>query len=225
MPYLPEFESIFIHIPKNAGRSIEASLLPSGIDPDSGSRGLVNRAARFILNASGNKIPPRYLMGTLDVVLASQHLTLAEIRLLNLLPLKVLDSSFKFSVVRNPYDRALSSIFHFNPYLPRSVQAVEEALHEWIYMDCRDHNVLAHRRRQIEFVRDIDGSISMDFLLRFERINEDFEVLCEKIGARAKLPHIGRTERFKYRALYSDCSRSMVRDAFYEDIEAFSYDF
>ena len=226
MPYFKSKNVLFVHIPKNAGRSIEAALLPPSIYPKMGRRSFLNQIARGLLKRTASRVPSEYLMGTLDVALASQHLTLSEIRLLGILPREVIDKAVKFCVVRNPYDRAISSIFHFNPSLPREKPSVEQALEVWFSSSGKDHNQLAHRRRQIDFARDTDGSINMDYLIRFERLEEEFALFNDRFGLGvSNLGRIGKTCKPTYRSLYSDRSRSLVKEAFYEDIEAFGYEF
>ena len=113
MPYFPDRNALFVHIPKNAGRSIEAMLLPPPLTPDSGRRPVLNRIAHLLQTLTADRTPARFLLGSLDVVVASQHLTHQEIRLLGLLPASTLASAYSFCVVRNPYDRILSTLKHF----------------------------------------------------------------------------------------------------------------
>ena len=143
------------HIPKNAGRSIEEALLGEDGSPDGGRRSWLNRVATFVSRETASPFARKYLIGTLDVALASQHLTYVEMQLLGLLPETPLRS---FAVVRNPFDRALSSMIHFDrgawvdePDTTRRQDEFERVLGRWLDRDLSDHNERAHRRPQVDF--------------------------------------------------------------------------
>ena len=65
MPLLADQRLIFIHIPKNAGKSIEEYFLgPHG--PSMGTRTFANRAAKYLLNKTTNEKAKRNLLGSYD---------------------------------------------------------------------------------------------------------------------------------------------------------------
>ena len=237
MPIFYEHNTLFVHIPKNAGRSVEKTLLPTGLMPSSGGRSFINGLSRWALRKTSSPIPSRCLLGTLDVVLASQHLTLEEIRLLGLVPESEINRLFKFCVVRNPYDRVLSSVLHFSrndkqrlfdiPDRPTAGD-FETAILARINVDAPNHNVLAHRRPQSDYVRIKERDNATDYTLRFEHLNEDFGRLRDRLSA--TIPTLGRTGagRFggrDYRELYTEASRKAVEQAFAADLELFEYRF
>lgn len=237
MPIFSEYNALFVHIPKNAGRSIERAFLPQSLTPSSGRRSNLNKFARWALQKSANPVPSQRFLGTLDVALASQHLTLEEIRLLGLLPEQQIDQFFKFSVVRNPYDRVLSSVLHFSrndnqrlfrlPDRPNA-KDFEAAILAWINVETRDHNVLAHRRPQSDYLRIRDVANASDYMLRFENLNDDFDMLRDRLGSPdLSLGKTGesRFEDRNYRNLYTDISRKAVEQAFAVDLELFNYRF
>lgn len=234
MPFFPDHNALFIHIPKNAGRSIETALFPAGVGSASGRRRWVNRAAHLAQRLTTNPTAPRYLVGTCDVSLAAQHLTLSEIRLLGLLPERATRPVFTFCVVRNPYARAISSVWHFRNRLadryrlddrPDAAQ-LEHALAAWADLDPADHNLRAHQRPQADFVFSRENRNAMDMTLRFERLNEDFEILKARIGAAgAVLPWIGRSARppLDYADLLTVPARRVVERLYGSDFEQFGY--
>lgn len=236
MPVLPERNALFIHIPKNAGRSIEAALLPSGIASTSGRRSLPNRAAHLAQTLTANAIAQRYLVGTLDASLCAQHLTLAEIELLGLLPGGSRAGLFTFCVVRNPYARALSSLRHFRKRFvgqydldrhPEPAQ-IERALEVWAALVPADHNLRAHRRPQADFVFSRGRDNAMDMVLRFERLEADFARLTARLGLpETRLPWIGRATGpdADIAALYTPRARRIVEELYGADLELFGYSF
>ncbi|MEN8675809.1 MAG: sulfotransferase family 2 domain-containing protein, partial [Alteriqipengyuania sp.] len=140
-------------------------------------------------------------------------------------------------VVRNPYDRVLSSVLHFSRNdkqrlfdLPDRPGAgdFEAAILAWIEVDAPDHNVRAHRRPQSDYVRMKDRANATDFTLRFEHLNDDFDRLRDRLGATGV--SLGRTGAGRlrdrdYRDLYTDTSRKAVERAFAADLELFAYCF
>ena len=231
MPIFRQLGLVFVHIPKNAGRSIEAALLGSSGTPDDGRRGLVNRAATFISRESASGFAGEFLIGSLDVTLAAQHLTYVEMEMLGLLPAQPFRS---FAVVRNPYDRALSSVIHFargswvtEPNEQARQAGFEHALASWLDRPLGDHNDRAHRRAQIDFVRDRTGSVAVDHVLRFEALSAGFAELIKEVpGANASLAHRGDSGRSrKYQDYFNANARALVETEFGDDISAFQYEF
>lgn len=236
MPYFAQYNALFIHIPKNAGRSIEKMLLPGGVKPDSGRRRFLNRAFHLVQQKTSRTEPRDYLLGTLDVSLVAQHLTLQEIALLNLVDSRTREASFKFCVVRSPFIRVISSLIHFRDRFfadcldvrPTNPAEFEKALVRWIEIETTDHNVLAHRRPQNEYVRDTHGRNAMDLIIRMERLDEGVATLSEQIGVGAReLPWVGKAQKDpnNYASLYTPSLQKMVEDAFGDDLEMFGYGF
>jgi hypothetical protein len=60
---------------------------------------------------------------------------------------------------------------------------------------------------------------------RFERINEDFAQVSNKLGLDLVLPHENATAHRDYRTYYDDRTAALVAEAFAEDIDRFGYSF
>lgn len=232
MPIFQSYRLLFVHIPKNAGRSVEAALLGETGTPDGGRRSLLNRAATFLARETASRFPRDHLIGTLDVSLAAQHLTYVEMEMLGLLPD---EAGFRsFATVRNPYDRALSSVMHFREGSwvqemdeRQRMRGFEEQLAQWLEQPIADHNQRAHRRSQVAYLRNQEGLQAVETILRFEMIDQDFKAFMRDLGiSGVTLPirgHGGRTR--DYRDYFDPASRRRVELAFGEDIDAFEYSF
>lgn len=225
MPFFRDRNLLFVHIPKNAGRSIEAALLGSTGLPDGGRRSLPNRLATGVQRCTAAALVRERLIGTLDVSVAAQHLTFAEIELLGVLPADQLARCRRFGVCRNPFDRAISSVLHFcgDP----QDRPFEHALGRWLDRTPLDHNELAHRRTQAAYLRDSRGQPAVPHVLRFERLAEDFSQLMAEFGLESvSLPQRGTSRCGRsHRDYFNPAARRVVERAFAEDLDQFGYAF
>ncbi|MBX3435506.1 MAG: sulfotransferase family 2 domain-containing protein [Pirellulales bacterium] len=229
MTYDPERNLLFIHVPKNAGKSIEALLGLVGRDELASYRfrSLPARAGTYLQRTFADRKALQRLFGTVDVTLCAQHCTLQEIELLGLVPRAILAEAFKFAVCRNPWDRAVSTYHHWRDRNREPSRADFDAFWRgWLDRPPRDHNVRAHQRTQVAFVRDSTGRIAMDEILRFEALGDDLHKLA-RFGVRgADLPRIGTaTGRDDYREYYDGELKAFIGRLFEEDVDQFGYAF
>ena len=65
----------------------------------------------------------------------------------------------------------------------------------------------------------------MNFVGRFESLQNDFRYVCEQIGVRSKLGQLNRTRLARYQDHYDDRTRELIAQTFAQDIEQFEYRF
>ena len=136
------------------------------------------------------------------------------------------DSYFKFAFVRNSWARAYS--WYKN--------VVRDEIHRrnlGVPEDCtlpdfvRDH---VHRqwsiRPQLFWLRDHRERIPMDFIGRFERLQEDFAHVCEVLELEdTSLPKLVTGDGSSYVDKFDDASRKRIATLYRDEIELFGFRF
>jgi hypothetical protein len=189
-------ECIFIHIPKCAGVSINNALF--------GNEGGGHKTARQYLNIFGSKFY----------------------------------SYFKFSFVRNPYTRLVSAYEYLkhggHPAWPDNQRFGQEVIEsyngfsdfvlQWLQPD-KHKWPQPHFYPQVHFLM-LNGDIGLDFLGHFETIEEDFSIVCEKLGRNSHLPQKNTTQGDR-KSIYSYYKESAVakrvREVYRVDFDTLGY--
>ncbi len=196
---------VFIHVFKAAGISVRQALEPYAYRPD----GSFWRRLRRRLGLAAPE--PLAALGP--------HAFAADVRAA--LPEKTFRRYFKFAFVRNPWDWQVSWYHYIRQSPSHYLHDVVSRMRDFDeYVTWRVDN---DRRLQRDFVVDARGRLLVDFLGRFERLEEDFAAVCAHIGIRGALPHSNRSRHRDYRWYYTDRTRELVELAWAEDVEAFGY--
>ena len=214
-----KLKAIFIHVTKTAGSSIEVAMdaveqvNKGATDPATGERVAVVTGGEKHLSAKACK----ELVGD-----------------------ETWNDYFKFTVVRNPWDRFHSLWWNgryvgkrhelefpefANHFLERSLAGKLRGLMQG--------RLRIHQRfwPQTEFLRSGNGKVEMDFVCRFENIDSDFAVVSEKIGLPSpELPKIlvknrNPNTRSFYADDYDDETKRIVSEVYADDIREFDYRF
>jgi predicted RNA-binding protein len=133
------------------------------------------------------------------------------------------DSYFKFSVVRNPWERVISWSMYRDRRFGRTVGTFEERL----WLDLNDvHFVSYMQKKSYRNMLFLDGKLAMDYVIRMEQLQEGIDAVLDILGRpQVTLPHANRTDHIHYANYYKSESRERVRKLFVDDIELFGYKF
>jgi hypothetical protein len=190
------YKFIFVHIPKAAGTSIEHWLFK-----------------HYQLNQK------KHIFFDKDLLHFNQHLTLSEIRKHRFLGQSFLDY-FKFTFVRNPWERIVSAAKYKRMALKQFLN------YDFSSWQSRNLDPDRHRLPQYDFLFDDSGNKLIDFIGRFEKLQDDFNTVCDKIGIpQQQLPHKNKTNHKHYTEYYDDETRDIVAERYAKDIEYFGYKF
>ena len=206
--YNHELKSIFTHIPKTAGWSVHTCLQKRcGFHHGGHQSNFRNRNPHI----STLHYPCKMLKD------------------------EYLDNYFKFCFVRNPWDLMVSS---YNWWIrdpkgqprKRKIQNIIMQMSFGDFIKSEYSNQVNEVKHlgvgQHHWFTDDDGNILVDFIGRFENLQEDFNVVCDKIGIpKQELPHKNKTKHKHYTEYYDDGTREIVAEKYAKDIEYFGYKF
>ena len=213
----PRHRILFVHIAKTGGTSVRAALARlHWTDPYAVPLHLVNALSRALGHRTGAKLP-RHAKAVAAYECVGEPFW---------------SELFKFTFVRNPWDRQVSSWHHLMriPEAPTDNLPTFEDFLRFTFDPDRPYQYYFDVQSQIQthYILDHDGKPLVDFVGRFERLHEDFREACRLGGIpRIKLPHRRHsTERKKdYRVYYNDVTAELVAEHYSRDTRFFGYSF
>jgi hypothetical protein len=134
------------------------------------------------------------------------------------------EKRFRFTIVRNPYDRTVSAFrylqgggiipkrYDFPTYCKEVLADIGTAADP--HFNEQSNGLFKEER------------LLVDFVGRFESLQEDWCFIANKINASAKFIHANKSRRkADYTAYYDDESHEIVSNLYRNDLENFGYDF
>ncbi|MBU4264372.1 MAG: sulfotransferase family protein [Proteobacteria bacterium] len=196
--YLDESKTIFIHVPKCAGMSVQKNIYG-------------------VMDPLGHK-------STINYQFFDNH---------------KFKTYFKFTFVRNPWDRFLSAYYFLKKggiskadaaFSARYVQPydsfssfVRSLVNEGVRANVLDW---IHFRPQYLFLIDCSMSINMDFIGRVENFSHDLRQIMIFIGRDiTNIEVVNRTEHPNKHDIYGEVEKDIVRNLYARDIELFGYEY
>jgi hypothetical protein len=205
---------IFIHIPKTGGTALALALEARAMADDMmlGDTPKALKRRRRLQNATAN--------GRLW-----KHSTLADVQ--GLLPEAQMRGLFAFTLVRNPWDRAVS-YYHWLQQQGFAHPAVALARQ----LPFNDFILHPETRRAFAaqpasaYMRRADGQEACDLNIRLEHFRSDARPLFDHLGFTLELPRANASARAAdWRPYYSDAAAEALAQACAEDIARFEYSF
>lgn len=142
-----------------------------------------------------------------------------------------LDEYFKFTFVRNPWARLLSVYCHVKKGPGREWQAFLKSQGKPF--------PITYKKSFKQFIKEYDNSLwpnsvmsmkefagDVDFIGKTENLQDDFDYICDCIGApKQDIGWINKGDHKSYIEYYDDETREIVAQRYAEDIEMFNYEF
>jgi len=210
---IPEHKIVFVHVPKCAGVSITHMVLPHLVGYDTSDEiGHLSDELKIAFSLRGKQKHKRARCYLTDGDISRKHW----------------DEYYKFAVVRNPWDRAVSE-FAWRHTLPTRRPSTDFATFlrycESRIKDKHSRDIYwAHAQTQESFVTD-NGKVILDEIFRFENLARVVETLRDKMKLPFELLKFNDTPRKNYRHFYNKNTREFVRRLYAKDIERFGYAF
>ena len=210
------YQFLFVHIAKTGGTSVRSALQRyRWRDPYYLPQWIASRLSGMTGHRLGIKLPRH-----------CKAITAQE-----MLPREFYDSLFKFAFVRNPWDLQVSSYHHIRRERPQLMQA-NESFEDFLRRKLDPERPWQYHldtsvESQSHYITDLQGRQIVDFIGRYETLQEDFDHICDRIGITPiTLPHRRKaSDRADYRGYYDDSTRRLVAEHFAPDIERLGYDF
>ena len=202
------YKFIFVHVPKNGGRSVKRSLAT------------IRGNRKHWMAVSNHET----LGGFYD-----NFKTRANWRD-KILGRNPSSQYFRFAFVRNPWDR-MSSLYHFlterrardEVHAVRSFKHFLQQMREGVPWIQNLHST----RSQLEYLTLEDNRVCLDYLGHFEFLEDDFAAISEAFGCPLTLSHVNRSvnSQVDYRTRYDAEMIEIVASRFAEEIDRFGYVF
>lgn len=209
-----EKKFLFIHVPKTGGNSIQNILSKYSEDKIVTLAKHQDGIERFEVRSNKYAI--------------QKHSTLNQYR--KEIEPEIFKRLFKFSTIRNPWDLCIS--YYFSPHrgkiewnrdsFKELIQTIPTIRHYLMIESIADR---LNRKLHISFsnkAKPLDCDI--DFLIRFEKLNEDFKKVCDILEIPfVELPQRNKSKREHYTEYYDDELIELVRRRFSDEIKHVNY--
>lgn len=209
-----KYKCIFIHIPKTGGMSINNFFHPNTI---------------FYQDVPNYDIlfgwcPKRKLH--------MQHATAKQLLETELITQEIWDDYYKFTFVRNPWDRVYSDylwIQQFTNIKGKFKDFVnKKGVFETILNDNSNSNYLGdHLLPQLDFF-DLKGKLSIDYIGNFENFNSDIKKILGELDMKEEFDvylNKGLKRKKDYSLFYTNSRKNIIKEKYKNDIEKFNYSF
>lgn len=205
---------VFVHIPKTGGTSLALALEQRAMKDDI-MLGDTPKAKRRRHRVQGAQTRGRLW----------KHSTLADIE--GLVDREIQAGLFAFTLVRNPWDRAVSyyhwlreqQFRHRAVELARTLSFADFVTHPQICASFRANPAAS-------YMRNSDGVERCDAYIRIEHFDQDAAPLVDHLGFGLTVDVVNASVReADFRRYYSDETADFIADCCAEDIARFNYSF
>lgn len=225
MPIFHQHKTIFIHIPKTAGSTVNSVFGLREVFPIS----------RSLLDFDTS-----VMYGNTDEM-ELDHMLAIDMR--NLLMPKerhIWESYVKFAIVRNPFDRIVSQYHYCKENNDFRVIGNDESYWEtfdsfiqrldqvWKNFQKLPHKEKSHYIPQYDFVYDTNGNLMVNYVLRFENFNADMNEFRRLTNINIDLSKLHQklmTSRHDHYVRYFKNQKTIdiIQKLYKKDFEAFGY--
>ena len=153
-----------------------------------------------------------------------QHGHISVRQILPHLDVEIWQSYFKFGFVRNPFDRYVSTCFFLNRNTPDFAESADAFMKRALSTP-RFRNRILVKPQSLQ-LSDENGTIALDYVGRYESLQQSYDDICERIGIPST--NLERKNPSKHKPFidyYDDELRRIVSDFYQDDLQTFGYEF
>lgn len=211
-----EYKFIFVHIPKTAGLSVTDAFGKYG-----------RPRGRPLYRSISRRLP--FLESP-----ARAHFRVHEAasKMVAKLSRPVFDQFLSFSVIRNPFDHAVSHYEYMKQFRIKSTADKVAKLSFQDYLEYRmkapfwNDTIFARMPSQSYYLCDAAGNLLVKRLIHFERLNEELEELSRDLALPDfNLRHVNKTKaaRRPMQSYYDATTEDLVRRIYAPDFDLLGY--
>jgi len=209
---------IFIHIPKTGGNSLQTFLI------DSSSNVVKGKGNEWGPTEGLSVFPEKDVKHPEDWEIKHEDINYYY----RYYSYGLVDNYIKFSIIRNPYDRAISHYFFRKgrefPDFDKK-EFISWLTKAQLFNPNEKHVVANVQKNQIDYLM-FGGKMSMDYIIKFENLKEDLnKIPFIKNMDLTDYPHLNASKRNNYRDYYDDETKSLVEKIYKKDLDYFKYKF
>ncbi|MFC2080845.1 sulfotransferase family 2 domain-containing protein [Bacteroidota bacterium] len=217
---------IWFEYPKTASSSIKTLIFPYLFREYCGFHPYFNYRIKYLLKSLLGKPSSRWPFGGLGdenwrKIMPDAHFT-------DDLYNSKYDQYYKFSIVRNPFDKMVSAYKHgVWGVVDPNTETFEEFIISILPRGKRELKDLSDRGRNhfIPWTTMFDINRT-DLIIHFENLSYDMPLLLDRIGIKEIFPkeNVSRISN-EYRSYYNDFTREVVTELYHKDLKTFDYEF
>ena len=102
-----------------------------------------------------------------------------------------------------------------------------EEFAEWIELSSDTSVHPTPHKYQLDWFKDHSGQVAADYIGKFETLEKDWELICNRLRISQPLPHENHNDKNQrhYTEYYTNKTQRLIAEKFKEDIEYFGYEF
>jgi hypothetical protein len=137
---------------------------------------------------------------------------------------EIWNSYYKFTFVRNPWDRFVSAVVFKNKQLQNHPELVQPFIEKFIHKPNFTQNIFY--KPQYDYLVNQKGKQCMDFIGKTENMESDYHKICNHLGIPIeKIEVRNSTSRKQYQNVLSEKSKLKIEEIYKNDINEFGYSF
>jgi chondroitin 4-sulfotransferase 11 len=207
MPFFVKYNCLFLHIPKTGGTKICNDIIKAYKEEE-------EEEEEEFIKIYHPKDSFEFSHATVDMIKS-------------LMP-KEYDEAFKFTIVRNPYDKILSEFFYRKEYgyhkgFNKSKDKFNQFIH-YLYKNFDTIMQMPHIEKShfIEQHKFVDENV---VIFKFEKFNQIINFLNNKFNFKISNEKINHTDHEHFSIYYDPDSRNKIYELYKKDFLKFNYNF